>query len=705
MSKQLNVRSDRDWQTLCAEFNICKRRLKSKEEGLLILSKELDTIRRERDEYKLMAEQLREKYHGQKRKYEERERALGLWSPDNDHVAERRSQSLAQLLCEARERNKKLHLEADELKQSLAEAHGDIKLLRENIARQRVGDEGIGGRNFPAHERAELVKQIEELRQQAVSLERELTGKLDDEEEILLEKEHFRLKAERLNQELNYILGGDEKRIVDIDALSMEKEYLKERLKQCQEERDLANQMLTKYKNALDKRRGKGTLKLGGNRTGGVVISQKQVQQLLAEGKGTGIAATPSSVADLQALASALLETISDKTLALNHQRNTNKILGKRVAELEKKLKTLEVSGFWNLPPNLLRGKVLESVMAEDAEMKSGIKALTPKQAPSSDDNATPPSSTHASPTHQTKSSDSESLISVDLDLLSPQDDTSSMSDVTDSHQSDRSEKQLASTDLEELLHATLSETHHLEELNGFKNGVPESVPLRDGDITDDQGKGQSVSEPLGAHDDGESDTEPTGESSVQASMEASDHERKEDTCVMNGPDDTDIIVAEERPGSNPFEDESGPNPFEEESGLNPFDEEPGSNPFEEEPESLEVTPTSNPFEETPGANPFDEPPGSNPFDEAPQSDTDGDTESAELLGEICDVSGSQESDKAVSEFIEDIFEDVASKLSVHQANAAASSSVDNKEPSGPSSALLNKKAPPPPPPPRDVEV
>ncbi|XP_006822503.1 coiled-coil domain-containing protein 149-B-like, partial [Saccoglossus kowalevskii] len=220
--KHLSVKSDRDWQALCSEFNVCKRRLRSKEEGLLILSKELDTIRKERDEYKLMAEQLREKYHGQKRKYEERERALGLWSPDNDHVAERRSQSLAQLLCEARAQNKKLQFEAEELRQKMSEAHGDIKLLRESIARQRVGDEGVGARHFPAHEREELVKQIEELREQATILERDLLGKVDDEQEILTEKEYYRLRAERINQELNYILGGDEKRIVDIDALVME---------------------------------------------------------------------------------------------------------------------------------------------------------------------------------------------------------------------------------------------------------------------------------------------------------------------------------------------------------------------------------------------------------------------------------------------------------------------------------------------------
>lgn len=45
---------------------------------------------------------------------------------------------------------------------------GDIKLLREQIARQRVGatDEGINTRHFPAHEREELVNKLEASREE-----------------------------------------------------------------------------------------------------------------------------------------------------------------------------------------------------------------------------------------------------------------------------------------------------------------------------------------------------------------------------------------------------------------------------------------------------------------------------------------------------------------------------------------------------------
>ena len=47
------------------------------------------------------------------------------------------------------------------------------------------------------------------------------------------------------------------------------------------------------------------------------------VSQLLED--KVKLAATPQMMADLQSLASALLETVNDKNLALTHQRKSNK--------------------------------------------------------------------------------------------------------------------------------------------------------------------------------------------------------------------------------------------------------------------------------------------------------------------------------------------------------------------------------------------
>lgn len=161
------------------------------------------------------------------------------------------------------------------------------------------------------------------------------------------------------------------------------------------------------------------------------------VQELLLEERGCSLPATPQSISDLKSLATALLETIHEKNLVIQHQRHTNRyremrhyrdvgvtfacfstacqdffvwptflfflngtqaeclhacsvnpppptrqtlncvtykytrantvhqplcpfcrILGNRVADLERKLKTLEVSGLWSLPGGSREGTV-----------------------------------------------------------------------------------------------------------------------------------------------------------------------------------------------------------------------------------------------------------------------------------------------------------------------------------------------------------
>ena len=49
------------------QYAICKRKLESKCEALLILSGDLDQCRQERDQFKLMAEQVQQRYQALKR--------------------------------------------------------------------------------------------------------------------------------------------------------------------------------------------------------------------------------------------------------------------------------------------------------------------------------------------------------------------------------------------------------------------------------------------------------------------------------------------------------------------------------------------------------------------------------------------------------------------------------------------------------------
>ncbi|XP_047422206.1 coiled-coil domain-containing protein 149 isoform X6 [Sciurus carolinensis] len=338
-------RTESDWQGLVSEYLVCKRKLESKKEALLILSKELDTCQQERDQFKLMANQLRERHQSLKKKYRE------LIDGDPSLPPEKRKQAnLAQLLRDSQDRNKHLGEEIKELQQRLGEVQGDNKLLRMTIAKQRLGDEEIGVRHFAAHEREDLVQQLERAKEQIESLEHDLQASVDELQDVKEERASYQDKVERLNQELNHILGGHENRIIDVDALCMENRYLQERLKQLHEEVNLLKSNIAKYKNALERRKNsKGQGKSSSSALTGV-LSAKQVQDLLSEDQGCSLPATPQSISDLKSLATALLETIHEKNMVIQHQRQTNKILGNRVAELEKKLRTLEVSGLWSLP-------------------------------------------------------------------------------------------------------------------------------------------------------------------------------------------------------------------------------------------------------------------------------------------------------------------------------------------------------------------
>ncbi|XP_068444824.1 coiled-coil domain-containing protein 149-like isoform X2 [Clinocottus analis] len=331
-------RSEGDWQGMVNEFLVCKRKLESKKEALLILSKELDSCQQERDQYKLMANQLRERHQGLKKKYRE------LIDGDPSLPPEKRNQvNLAQLLRDSREKSCLLSEEVKELKQRLVEAQGDNKLLRMTITKQRLGDEEVGARHFPAHEREDLVKQLERAGEQNEVLEHSVKSLTDELQDVRAERDVFQQKAHRLNVEMNQILGNDEIRILDIDALCMENRYLHERFCQLQDEINLLKKNLVKYKSALDCRK---TSKICGKPNSSAltgVLSAKQENSC-------SLPVTPQSISDLKSLATALLETIHEKNMVIQHQRQINKILGNRVAELEKKLKMLEMSGLWSLP-------------------------------------------------------------------------------------------------------------------------------------------------------------------------------------------------------------------------------------------------------------------------------------------------------------------------------------------------------------------
>ena len=52
-------------------------------------------------------------------------------------------------------------------------------------------------------------------------------------------------------------------------------------------------------------------------------------------------------ISELESLANSLSQSVKEKSVTITHQKAANKVLATRVAELEHKLKVLEVSRVW----------------------------------------------------------------------------------------------------------------------------------------------------------------------------------------------------------------------------------------------------------------------------------------------------------------------------------------------------------------------
>nr|CAD7404236.1 unnamed protein product [Timema poppensis] len=335
-----------------AENGALRRKLQSKVEAVLILSKELDHYRTERDQFKLMAEQLQDRYTALKKISHNMGQGRSSIFHEDGLVTEKFGRSLSQLLDESRERNKDLCIHLEDLRQKLADAQGDLKVLRSQQHKSRPSS----GENtlFPSHQREELVQQLETTNLKCSQLQWDLQAVIDEKEELVTERDAYKCKVHRLNHELNSLLKSDNSPLVDIDTLVMENRYLQERLQQAEEEREMANQALGKYKSMLDKKRSKGTIKLGSTTTSGLVMSHKQVQQLLERGTSSQLPNTAATLAHMKSLCLGLLEALGDKSLALSHQKKTNKILAGRISELEQRLESAQGCRVGVFPAQLL---------------------------------------------------------------------------------------------------------------------------------------------------------------------------------------------------------------------------------------------------------------------------------------------------------------------------------------------------------------
>ncbi|XP_046670875.1 coiled-coil domain-containing protein 149 isoform X2 [Homalodisca vitripennis] len=333
-----------------SEVGVLRRKLQSKAEALLILTQELEQCRTERDQLKLIADQSQ-----------------------NRPVIKKTS---------------------------------DDQVLRAGAAE---GSRSASVKEVvPSHNREELVEQLEGMSSRVCQLEADLRGVLDEKQELVTERESYLCKLARLNHQLNVLLKSDTSRLIDIDAIVMDNKYLQEQIQQLQAEKELSHQALLKYKSMLDKKRNKGVVKLG-SQSSTMVVTHKQVQELLERGTSAQLPNTEATLADLKSLCLALLEALQDKTLALAHQKKANKILASRISDLEQRFSS-------NAPIQLLQQSLASTdVMSLPLRLTDGLLEEMETLKPSPSCNPEPPCNGCDTDIHDSLPQDIQDLVTKAL--------------------------------------------------------------------------------------------------------------------------------------------------------------------------------------------------------------------------------------------------------------------------------------------------
>lgn len=133
-----------------------RSRLESKVKAVTILNNELDKCSSERDQFKLMAEQLQVRCTSIKKQL-----YSNSYSEERIDYTQIPGANVAKLLNDTREQNKELLLQIESLRQKLTESEGDIKVLRQQNTVRSSNNIYTTTPIFPLHQREELVKELE----------------------------------------------------------------------------------------------------------------------------------------------------------------------------------------------------------------------------------------------------------------------------------------------------------------------------------------------------------------------------------------------------------------------------------------------------------------------------------------------------------------------------------------------------------------
>ena len=242
--------------------------------------------------------------------------------------------SKEQALRILQEQLKKADLNAQRLKQ-------EIRQLRSQLSRSQQIPSPVKTENPNSksafllneelvQEKEALIQQLEVSQGHVSELDRQVKELEDEKEELVNERGYFSTKCESLLKCLEEERTRQPPSHSALQTLLDESRQLRLTLVEVEAERDHAKGKVERYKRANERRK--------------VIEAAGSEQVLNLTDKRHDLKLTVKRISELESLANSLSQSVKEKSVTIAHQKKANRALATKVAELEHKVKVLEVS-------------------------------------------------------------------------------------------------------------------------------------------------------------------------------------------------------------------------------------------------------------------------------------------------------------------------------------------------------------------------
>ena len=259
--------------------------------------------------------------------------------------------SKEQALRILQEQLKKADLNSQRLKQ-------EIKQLRSQLSRSQQALSPVTKDKNPfslvneelVQEKEVLIQQLERSQVQISELDRQVQQLQDDKEEMEGERDHFSSRCDGLVKCLEEERTRQPPSHYALQTVLEENRQLKLALVEVEAEREHARGKMERYRRAIERRK---IVEAAGEQ---IVINSDKKQDLKLAVK---------RISELESLANSLSQSVKEKSVTITHQKAANKVLAKKVTELEHQLRVVEGR------------KCLKQILSTKASTKATVNLLT----------------------------------------------------------------------------------------------------------------------------------------------------------------------------------------------------------------------------------------------------------------------------------------------------------------------------------------